>query len=353
MKEYSQKLSSKGKSGLMRASIKPMPISVSEEEMVELSPLRPDKTLPDVVRPRLDNVDLGAWIKSNLDFMETNLLKHGAVLFRDFGLKTQADFERFIETACPHVMPYMESATPRTKLNDKVYTSTEFPPEQNIALHNELSYVLTFPMRIMFFCVRPSESGGATPIADMRRVLRRIPARVREAFERKGWMLVRNFGDGFGPSWQDAYHIENRAEVEEYFRKAGIEFEWKGDDRLRTRQVRPAIATHPKTGEAVWFNHVAFWHVSSLEAGLSQMLLSEFEDDALPYNTFYGDGSRIEVSVIDEIRRAYEEETVSFQWGEGDLLMMDNMLVAHGRTSYAGPRRILVSMGEPFTRTDI
>lgn len=344
---------SKVSPGLTRASVRPMAISVSSEDLINITCLYPGSTLPAVVTPRLDSVSLAAWVRNNLDFIEKTLLKHGALLFRDFGLSSQADLEQIIEAANLQVMPYMESATPRTKLNSKVYTSTEFPSDQIIALHNELSYVLTFPMRIAFFCVRAADLGGETPIADVRKVLQRIPAKIKESFAERGWMLVRNFGDGFGPSWQDAYHIEDRAEVEDYFRNAGIEFEWRGNDRLRTRQVRPAITKHPKTGEAVWFNHVVFWHVSSLEQRVSELLLKEFEDDALPYNTFYGDGSSIEVSVIDEIREAYRQETVSIQWSEGDLLLMDNMLVAHGRAAYTGARRILVSMGDPFTRTDI
>ena len=48
------------------------------------------------------------------------------------------------------------------------------------------------------------------------------------------------------------------------------------------------------------------------------------------------------------IRAAYEQEMVSFPWAEGDVLMLDNMLVAHGRRPYAGPRKVLVGMAEPW-----
>ena len=55
---------------------------------------------------------------------------------------------------------------------------------------------------------------------------------------------------------------------------------------------------------------------------------------------------------IDEVwlREAYRRETVSFPWQKGDLLMLDNMLVAHGRAPFSGPRQILVGMAEPVTR---
>jgi hypothetical protein len=83
------------------------------------------------------------------------------------------------------------------------------------------------------------------------------------------------------------------------------------------------------------------------------MLVRDFKEDGVPYNTYYGDGSPIEDSVIEELRRAYDSETVQFTWQKGDLLLMDNMLVAHGRNPYTGARRIIVGMGEPYTRKDL
>src|SRR5262249_19449186 len=146
-----------------------------------------------------------------------------------------------------------------------------------------------------------------------------------------------------------SFHTRDRGEAERYFLSREIEFDWKDGNRLRTRQVRPAVARHPVTGETVWFNHVAFWHVSGLEPALRQVMQEVLEEEDLPYNTYYGDGAPIMPSVIDEIRRAYDEETVTFKWQAGDILMLDNMLVAHGRNSYGGERKILVAMGEPFS----
>ena len=125
-------------------------------------------------------------------------------------------------------------------------------------------------------------------------------------------MYVRNFGDGFGLPWQTVFQTTNPAEVETFCRSHGIEFEWKKGNRLRTRQVRQAVAIHPKTGDIVWFNHAAFFHISTLEPNISEALLAEFLEEDLPHNTYYGDGSPIEPAVLDEIRTAYQQETVIF-----------------------------------------
>jgi len=348
-----QKLTIKKSWATRGKSLKAEAISVSQEGLVKVFDLQPETMLPLVVEPNLEDLNLPVWAKNNLEFIKTNLLKHGGILFRGFKLNTIVDFEQFISSVSSQLMHYMEAATPRSELSEKVYTSTEFPPDQSIALHNELSYVITSPMKIWFFCVKPANQGGETLIADVRKVFQRIDPKTTERFMQKGWMLVRNFGDGFGLPWQTAFHTVDKVVVEDYCRSAGIEFEWKDSNRLRTRQVRPAVINHPKTGEMVWFNHIAFWHVSSLEPKLREILLAEFKEEDIPYNTYYGDGSPIEASVINEIREAYRQETVFFHWHQGDILMLDNILVAHGRNPFVGPRKILVAMGDPFSRTDI
>lgn len=327
-------------------------VTVSQQQLVRVGYLQPDQKLPLVIQPNLPGVDVCGWVQNNRDFIEAELLKHGAILFRGFGLTTAADFERFNDSLALELMKYMESSTPRIKVSDKVYTSTEFPAEETIALHSELSAAVTFPMKVVFFSLTPAEKGGETPIADVRIVLERISPEIRQTFADKGWLLVRNYGDGFGLTWQDAFHTTSKADVEQYCAQNDIEVEWKDGDRLRTRQVRPAITTHPRTGEQVWFNHMAFWHVANLEASVGQMLLQEFTEEGLPYHTYYGDGSPIPADVAHAVRDAYLAAKIVFPWEKGDVVLIDNMLVAHGREPYSGPRKTLAALGDPYTRTD-
>lgn len=333
-----------------RKTVEPKEINLSQGDLVKLSYLRPGETLPCLAQPAFDGVELSAWVESHRGLIEETLHRDGAMLFRGFNLRGLDDFHEFIAATGVELMQYMESATPRTELKEKIYTSTEFPADQTIALHNELSTLNTFPLKVYFFCVQPAERGGATPIADVRKVLQRIRPEIREKFIEKGWLLIRNFGDGFGPTWQNSFHLSERSEAEEYFRRAGIEYEWRGGERLRTIQVRSAVERHPQLGVQVWFNHVAFWHISSVEPKLRELFLKEFDAHQLPYNTFYGDGSPIEDAVVEELRQAYRQETVSFPWQAGDVLMLDNMLVAHGREPYSGERKILAAMGEAYRR---
>lgn len=324
----------------------------SSAELVKIGPLFDPATPPLAVECG-EKLDLSTWSKDNAALIENLLQKHGAILFRGFLAEGQSEMEKFNQAIALELMFYMEGATPRVSLGNNVYTSTEFPPDQTIALHNENSYVMSWPMKLCFCCVTAPQDRGETPIADARKVLARISLGVRKRFEDKGYMLVRNFSEHLSLPWRTSFKVSTKDELESYCRRARVEPEWKGEDHLKTRQVRPAIARHPRTREEIWFNHIAFWHVSSLAVNVREVLLAEYGEEGLPYNTYYGDGSRIEDGVVEELRQAYETETVRFPWKPGDLLLVDNMLVAHGRSPYSGPRKIIVSMGQPYTRTDM
>jgi len=327
-------------------------VNVSPETLVATELLRADQTLPLVIRPAAGKLDTVAWAESNRGFVETHLLKHGALLFRDFNLNTVSEFERFIEALSGELLEYRERSSPRSQVSGHVYTSTDYPANQSIFLHNENSYQRTFPLKLFFYCFVTPQQGGETPIADCRKIYQRIDPHIRDRFIQKKWMYVRNFGDGFGLPWQTVFQTTDRAIVEEQCRSKGIRVEWKEDNCLRVSAVLPVVVKHPRTGEMSWFNHATFFHISTLEQSIREVLLEEFEEHDLPTNTFYGDGSSIENSVLDELREIYRQEMICFPWRQGDVLMLDNVLTAHGRAPFVGARRILVGMAEPVSREE-
>lgn len=324
-------------------------VRVTPRTMVQAGYFDPDRRFPLVLSPTIDALDLVAWVTANREDIERQLLKHGAVLFRGFDLRSPQQFGMFARAVSPELLEYSERAAQRTEVSSKVYTSTEYPPDQPIPLHHEMSYSHNWPTKIWFFCEQPAEHGGRTPIASDREVFSLIDPRIKERFIRKHVMYVRNYGEGVDLPWQEVFQTQNRAEVEDYCRRSGMEFKWRSKDRLQTRQVRQAVVTHPVTGDIIWFNHAHMFHVSNLDPLVRKSLLAEFKEDELPRNAFYGDGTPIETSVLDEIREVYNKASVAFDWQRGDVLMLDNFLASHGREPYSGPRRILVAMAELYT----
>lgn len=318
-------------------------ITLTQDALAEERLLRADSRLPLVLEPAVEGVILSQWAAGKTDFISEKLRSNGAILFRGFKVGTVEEFELFLQSLVGDLFHYSYRSTPRTQVSGRIYTSTEYPQHQTIPLHNEMSYSHNWPMVIGFCCLEAPSNGGETPIADSRNVFEAIPPAVRDRFIERGVMYVRNYGDALDLSWRDVFQTTERAEVETFCREAGIQFEWRGKNELQTRQICQAVATHPHTGESVWFNQAHLFHVSNLEPEIRKSLMVSTGE--LPRNAYYGDGSPIEEDALETIRTAYANETVVFPWQTKDVLLLDNMLTAHGRRPYKGARSIVVGMG--------
>ncbi|HJS23707.1 MAG TPA: amino acid adenylation domain-containing protein [Pyrinomonadaceae bacterium] len=328
-------------------------VKLSRATLVKRSYLEGEDGFPLVLEPVADDVNLVEWARSRRDEIEQDLLRHGAILFRGFQGDGVSSFEQFARALSPELLDYLERAAPRTEVARNVYSSTEFPPDQVIPQHHEMSYSHNWPTKIWFFCAEPAREGGRTPITDDRKIFNLIDPKIKERFLNKKIMYVRNYGEGLDLSWQEAFQTSDRAVVEQYARNSHMTCEWREGDRLRTRAVRQVVATHPRTQETLWFNHAHMFHISNVEAATREALLAQYQEDELPRNAFYGDGTPIESSILEEIREIYAQTAVRFYWQRGDILLLDNFLVSHGRESFVGPRKILVTMAELYTNQDL
>jgi alpha-ketoglutarate-dependent taurine dioxygenase len=319
--------------------------SVVGESLVRAEPLQADGPLPLAVTPAVEGLRLLDWGREHRAWLDEKLLRHGGVLLRGFTVALE-EFEELLRATVggEELLEYTYRSTPRRQVAGNLLTSTEYPADQSIPMHNEESYTRSWPLRIGFLCVKAAAEGGETPIADSRRVLAAIPAEVREELARRRVMYVRNFGEHLDLPWQEVFQTSDRAEVERFCREADIEYEWRGESGLRTRQVCQAVARHPELGDEVWFNQAHLFHVSSLPAEVRDYLLAEFGEEGLPRHARFGDGGAIPAEALESIRAAYRAAEVAFPWREGDVLLLDNMLCAHGRRPFVGPRRIVVGM---------
>lgn len=307
--------------------------------------------LPAVITPALDNVDLAGWCAGHEDELSGYLDRFGAVLFRGFGLQDASDFEAVASAIAGDLFAEYGDLPPESA-SERVYGSTPYPPDKMILFHNESSHLSSWPLRQFFFCVTPAPDRGETPLLDCREVLRLLEPSIREQFTARGLMYVRNFSEGIDVPWADFFHTEERSEVERICSEAGMTCEWT-DNGLRVRQLAQAVVMHPRTGEEAFFNQVQLHHVSCLDEETRTALRQLFDDEDLPRNVYFGDGSSIPDHVIGRIGELYEELCVEFPWQQGDLLAVDNMLVAHARRPFSGPRKLLVAMGQMVQASDL
>lgn len=289
------------------------------------------------------SVDLVGHVREHAESVRARTVERGVVLLRGSAPVEPPAFRAIAEAIVGPLSMYTERTSPRTELHPEVYTSTDYPAHSPIFLHNENSYQTSWPSHLVLHCVRAATEGGETVITDGRRLTAALPPTILDRFDRLGWRYVRNFHDHIGLPWEEVFQTRDREVVEEHCARERIQCEWHGAS-LRLVATRPAFRRHPVTGEKLWFNHAAFFHPHSLPIRTRRALLNLFEPESLPSNSFYGDGTAISDSDIEAIVDAYLACSESLRWQAGDLLVLDNMLAAHGRQPFVGDRMVLVAM---------
>lgn len=299
------------------------------------------KSFPMVYTPLVEGIILKNWLKDHLPEVEEELIKYGAILFRGFDVPTREEFQEVMKQFGHEFLSYKDRSSPRSEVKENLYNSTVHPADQVINMHNELSYSHTWPQKIAFYCFKEASEGGETPIADVRKVLSHFDEAMQAEFKEKGILYRRLLQKGIGLHWQEVYQTEDKSVVEEYCKAHQLDYTWLDNDRLEIKWHRPAVRQHPETNEEVWFNHGYFFNFQALAPDIRAAFTGA---DELPFNTYYGDSSAIQETYLENIRKAYETESVYFPWKHGDILLLDNILTAHGRNSYKGDREINVVM---------
>jgi len=312
--------------------------------------------LPVLVEPGTGTPDDPAgWATERRDEIEAELNRSGAVLFRGFGISSAVAFRTFCAAISPALRNYVGGDSPRTGVADQVYTSTEYPADLEVHLHNELSYAGWSPDRVFFCCLVPAATGGATPVADGREILRRLDPAVRERFEERGVTYLQHLWDaddtpGIGKSWQETFETNDRDAVEAYLRDSRMDFAWT-DIGLRTAATHPAVLEHTVTGESCWHNQADQWHrdMAGVKVSFGGTDDARIDPDtagvdSLGNHATYGDGSEIDVDDLHHVRTISQACEAVFNWHAGDVLAVDNVLAMHGRKPFSGDRRVLVAM---------
>ena len=319
--------------------------SASAPEGVRAYTLAEGARLPLVVEPVRDGIVLAEWNAANREWVEAQLLVHGGVLFRNFTLPSPADFERAAKAIYGELFGDYGDL-PKNAAGEKIYESTPYPNDQMILFHNESSHLPSWPQKISFHCVTAAKVGGSTPVFDTREVMHHIDPAVIAEIRKKGLMYVRNFSKGVDPTWEEFFHATDKKTVEKMCTDSGSEFEWKADGGLRVINRSPGIVKHPKTKEEIFFNQVQIHHIYCVDEDTRDGLRALFDEQDLPRNVYYGDGSTISDETMQHLGEVFEKICVRFTWQKGDMIMLDNMLVTHARDTFEGARHIVVAMGQ-------
>jgi alpha-ketoglutarate-dependent taurine dioxygenase len=238
-----------------------------------------------------------------------------------------------------------ELFAPRKHLGDDVYSAPEWAADREMCHHHEQSYSLTPPGLVLLTCLSAPESGGELLLADTSRVLDHIPGSLAERFATHGWLLTRVYRPYLGLPWTTALGVDTRDAASEWLEANGVEHSWGSDGSLSTRQKRPAIRNHPATGNPCWFNDIAFFNQWAVAPAERDVLLKTFGAEGMPFNTFAGDGTPLTELEFQALLDAYDAVGERLELRPGELLVFDNMRIAHGRTPYTGQWDLAIALG--------
>ena len=308
--------------------------------------------------------DVCGWLAAHSEAIEEVLDRDGALHIRGLtALNSAAAFEAALGVLAPRLMDYVGGTSPRHAVHGQIVTATDLPENYTIPMHQEMSYTASPPDRIAFFCETPADKGGATTVADAREITRRIDPAVRARFDEKGGVRLRrtlpgpNSVDdrpGVPKPWTEVFDTHDDAQVERIAADRGWEISWLADGSVQLwQEILPAMKTHPRTGETVWFNQA---HIFAPEASLrwaardgrqdqlQRLSRAYAESPELVDHIFHGDGTKVSAADAEHLFDVFAKAEVPVRWRPGDLLLLDNILAVHGRTAFEGGRRVLAAL---------
>lgn len=318
------------------------------------------ESLPTIITPKNKNISLNEFIQilaNQTMEIKKLLLKHGVVLFRNFPIHSSDDFTKVIKTLqLGDLVNYIGGDSPRTKVKNKIYTSTETPPSLLLPLHNELSYVKHYPKHIYFYCDIEPINGGVTTIADARKVYNDLDTSLIKRFQENGLTYISRYHynnkllkllNRSHKSWVDVFETNNKIDVDKICKENEIIYRWLKNDWIEMKETRSATLEHPITKQHVWFNQAHLFNFNPRLLGYLKYWgtkLFYFQKTTRLHEITFANGRKIPKEDLYHILETLEKNTVSNPWKKGDIMVLDNILAMHGRAPFKGKRRILTAL---------
>lgn len=287
---------------------------------------------------------MAEWIAQHRTQVEDQLALTGAILFRGFGVVNDGDFDAFIRAFDWPNFTYAESLSNAVRRNrtELVFTANEAPPTVSIFLHHEMAQTPVYPSKLLFFCEQAAEQGGATPICRsdilLQQLREQLPDFVADC-EHKGvrysqtMPLEEDLASGQGRSWKSTLSAENRQQAEGKLAHLDYDWQWQEDGSLSvTTPVLPAVR-QLNDGRTVFFNQL----IAAFRGWKDARNSGE-------KSICFGDGSAIDSSHMALAIDLADKLTFDIPWQSGDVALLDNFLVMHGRRPFQGKRTVLASL---------
>jgi hypothetical protein len=293
-----------------------------------------------------DQDALLTWVKEHAASFKTELDKQGALLFRGFPINSAENFDAFSAAFGYDDFTHNESLSNAVRINltPRVFTANEAPPNVEIFLHHEMAQTPIHPEKIFFCCLAAAEKGGATPLCRSDHLYSAFKSEHPDwaaQFKELGLKYTTHIPatddneSGQGRSWRSTLSVASKVEAENRLKDLGYSWQWQPDESLiATTPALPAVRELPDGGES-FFNQVLAAYCG----------WKPVEDNGKPVLTF-GNGEHIPKQVLDSLVQLSKNFIYPAEWQDGDIALIDNHRVMHGRYPYSGSikRQVVVCL---------
>lgn len=284
------------------------------------------------------------WLGENKERLLEQLSRHGAILFRGLPVNSDSDFDSVIQSFGLTNFTYAESLSNAVRSNrtERVFTANEAPATVSIFLHHEMAQTPVYPSKLFFYCEQAAHSGGATPLCRSDVLLQELEKQAPEfvvACAEKGVRysnVMPNSDDpesGQGRSWRSTLSTDDKSAAEDKLRKLCYQWEWLEQDSLRVTTAVLSAVRETDNGRQVFFNQLIAAFRGWKDAR-----------NATEKSIRFGDDSAISEEAMAKAIQIGDELSFDMLWQSGDVVLVDNFLVMHGRRPFEGQRRVLASL---------
>lgn len=309
---------------------------------------------PLFIQPRGDALQSSdafyGWVRAMRPALDAAIAEHGGIVLRGFPVADTEDFATFIETFPPFEGGYAGGRAPRATISGRVMEATRLSSSVRLALHSEMAYRRDYPGRVAFFSRQTAAVGGETLIGDVRTLANDMDPVLRDKIETLGTRTAINFGPkatdqsaSYGHmdqrGWNHSFETDDAMQVEALCAERGLQPLWNQDGSLTVLNVLDPFVVHPRTGKTLYRSilHMKPQAEQNLDLEISKT-------KKYPTGATLGDGTRLTAAEMAHIDALCDRVTYAWPWHDGDVMVLDNLQVWHGRNPYEGARDVQVAL---------
>lgn len=251
---------------------------------------------------------------------------YGLLLFK--GFETNLDtFREFSNSLSTNFMDYTGGVFTRRVINNDATILSVNNFKSEIKLHGEMYYQKNIPLMLWFFCAHPAVQDGETTVCDGRQFFNELSHSTKELFSKK---KLKYFGHLNKEAWQKQYKTEDLSVLEKICKSNNLQLQVNKDESINLQYICPAV--HPsQCGRYMVF--------------INSLLPTKHTN---PNSVLFDDNSEIPDDIISELNGIADKITKKISWQTGEILMVDNTRIMHGRRAFSDNQRdIYVRLSSP------